>query len=234
MPTATADQATPVAAADSLLINKDWLKPHSPCADGYRWFLDKFPQGAQFSEVYLALRADKRYDDADWLAQRAFIGLGALATTQQMVKITGADAVAIASQVQADGANPDATATTGEGANAATTGNWANAATTGYRANAATTGEGANAATTGYRANAATTGNWANAATSGAKTISAALGRNNKAKAGPDGCLVCSWWDEAADRPRVAVGYVGEAGIKADAWYEAQNGALVETTVDEA
>ena len=216
MPTATADQATPVAAADSLLINKDWLKPHSPCADGYRWFLDKFPQGAQFSEVYLALRADKRYDDADWLAQRAFIGLGALATTQQMVKITGADAVAIASQVQADGANPDATATTGEGANAATT------------------GEGANAATTGYRANAATTGNWANAATSGAKTISAALGRNNKAKAGPDGCLVCSWWDEAADRPRVAVGYVGEAGIKADTWYEAQNGALVETTVDEA
>ncbi|MFA6244193.1 MAG: hypothetical protein WC655_24840 [Candidatus Hydrogenedentales bacterium] len=126
-------------------------------------------------------------------------------------------------------------ATTGYAANAATTGDWANAATTGCGANAATTGYGANAATTGNWANAATTGNWANAATTGyganaattgEKSIAAALGKECRAKAGIDGCIVLR--DDSEDRPRVVVGYVGENGIKADTWYEAKAGKLVE------
>ncbi len=131
-------------------ITKEWLKPHSPCSDGYGWFLKKFPQGAEFDEVYAALREEKRYSDSDWLVDKAFKSLTTSEITQEIVKISGADTAKIEAQVQADGANP--------GANAATTGNYANAATTGYRANAATTGYRANAATTGEGANAATTG----------------------------------------------------------------------------
>ena len=112
-------------------ITKEWLKPHSPCADGYGWFLKKFPQGSDFDEVYAGLREEKRYSDCDWLVEKAFKSLSALEMTQELVKITGADTAKITAQVQADGANPDATATTGNCANAATTGQGANAATTG-------------------------------------------------------------------------------------------------------
>jgi hypothetical protein len=212
-------------------ITKEWLKPHSPCADGYGWFLKNFPQGAPFSEVYAGLRADRRYADSDWLVEKAFIGLPTVDQVRLTVTIAGADKAKIAAQVADDGANPDASATTGyransattgEGANSATTGEGANSATTGYRANSATTGEGANSATTGNYANSATTGegansattgNYANSATTGEKTISAALGLDSTASAGPDGAIVLAYFDEGAKRPRVVVAYVGEGGI---------------------
>jgi hypothetical protein len=38
--------------------------------------------------------------------------------------------------------------------------------------------------------------------------------------------VVIAWWD--GKRPRVAVGYVGEDGIKQDTWYGVENGKLVE------
>ena len=182
-------------------ITKEWLKPHSPCSDGYGWFLKKFPQGADFDEVYAGLREEKRYSDCDWLVEKAFNSLSAGEITQELVKITGADAEKITSQVHADGAHPDATATTGD---------YSNAATTGYRSNAATTGECSNAATTGYRSNAATTGK---------NSIAVSLGNNAKVMAGDGGVLVLKYWDKKANRPRVKVGYVGEDGIKKDVWY---------------
>jgi hypothetical protein len=84
-----------------------------------------------------------------------------------------------------------------------------------------------NAATTGYRANAATTGEGANAATTGKNAISACLGQNGQAKANENGAVIVAYWDSSADRPRVAVGYVGE-GIKPDTWYCVRDGELVE------
>jgi len=171
------------ALALKLAITKDRLKTWSACTDGYRWFLEHYPQGGQFAEIYAALNADKRYDDLGWLLERVFAELDTADLVQQTVLISGCNTEAIeklakdggadAAATTGEGANAATTgeganaATTGEGANAATTGDWANAATTGDWANAATTGEGANAATTGYRANAATTGEGANAATTG-------------------------------------------------------------------
>lgn len=64
-----------------LIISKEWLKPKNPCADGYRWYLEKFPQGASFGVVYRALRGDARYSDADWLVDAATTGDRANAAT---------------------------------------------------------------------------------------------------------------------------------------------------------
>ena len=128
-----------------LIISKEWLKPKNPCAEGYRWYLEKFPQGASFGVIYRALRSDARYADADWLVDAAITG----ATTKERVTLlteaAGANADAIAADVQAVAGSGDVTTTAG---------NRANAATTGYRANAATTGESAVAASLGYGAKA--------------------------------------------------------------------------------
>ena len=142
--------ADSTATTNNLQITKDRVKSWAACSDGYRWFLGKFPEGAEFVPVYRALIADKRGDDADWLVGKLFDELDTTTRVKQTAIIAGADAVAIAAQVAA-GAEA---ATTGNWANAATTGNWANAATTGYRANAATTGEHAISAALGIEGKA--------------------------------------------------------------------------------
>ena len=139
---AVKDEAQQAAQAPNLLmVTKDRVKGWSACADGYRWFLEKFPQGGEFAEVYAALQADKRYEDSGWLLDHVFGELDAAEKVRQTVKVSGADSDKIAAAAAA-------------GAEAATTGEGANAATTGYRANAATTGEGAIAAALGISARA--------------------------------------------------------------------------------
>ena len=141
---------TTATATNNLQITKDRIKSWGACSDGYRWFLAKFPDGGQFSDVHSSLIEDKRVGDADWLASKAFEEFDTATRVKQIAIIAGADEKAIAAQVAAG----SEAATTGEGANAATTGNWANAATTGYRANAATTGKHAVAASLGNDAKA--------------------------------------------------------------------------------
>ncbi|EID8599942.1 hypothetical protein LCI59_004358, partial [Salmonella enterica] len=55
-----------------LLITKEQLKKWHACTEGYRWFLDKFPQGGTYTDVHDALIADEHYDDARWLVDRMF------------------------------------------------------------------------------------------------------------------------------------------------------------------
>ena len=138
------------AITNNLQITKERAKAWEACASGYRWFLEKFPQGGEFAEVYTALQDDKRYDDSGWLSDKVFAELDAPFAVRQTVLISGADKAKI-EKAAADGAEA---ATTGEGANAATTGYRANAATTGNWANAATTGKHAVAAALGIEAKA--------------------------------------------------------------------------------
>lgn len=128
--------AESTATTNNLAITKERVKAWDACSGGYRWFLEKFPEGGEFAEVHKALIADKRDDYADWLVEKAFDDFDTETRVKQTAIIAGADATAIAAQVEAG----------------------AEAATTGYRANAATTGEGANAATTGAHAVAASLG----------------------------------------------------------------------------
>lgn len=53
-------------------ITTDLLRKWEACPDGYGWFIRKFPQGAEYTDVQQALRDDNRFDDSGWLAERAF------------------------------------------------------------------------------------------------------------------------------------------------------------------
>ena len=119
--------ADSTAPTNNLQITKDRVKSWAACSDGYRWFLGKFPEGAEFVPVYRALISDKRGGDADWLVGKLFDELDTTTRVKQTAIIAGADAVAIAAQVAA-------------GAEAATTGYCANAATTGKHSVAAALG----------------------------------------------------------------------------------------------
>ena len=209
---------------NNLQITKDRVKAWDACVSGYKWFLEKFPQGGEFAEVYAALQTDKRYDDSVWLVDKLFAELDTKTKVQQTVLISGADQVKIEQSV-ADGAEGSTTgewasaATTGYRASAATTGYRANAATTGYQANAATTGDQANAATTGYQANAATTGYRANAATTGEHAVAAALGIKAKAKASAGGAIVLVHRNDSGDLLQIRASKVGENGVLPDVFY---------------
>ena len=218
MQTAEPPLETTEPVPDKLAITKDRLKAWSACSDGYRLFLEHFPQGGQFAAVHAALNADKRYSDAVWLLDRVFADLDTGERVRQTVLTSGADAAAIEKLAQAGG--PDDAATTGYRANAATTGDGANAATTGEGANAATTGYMANAATTGHRANAATTGEGANAATTGEGAVAAALGVGARGKASAGGAIVLAHRDDDGRLLGVFSSMVGQNGIKPDVWYE--------------
>ncbi|ENK1310086.1 hypothetical protein AB2110_000546, partial [Salmonella enterica] len=53
-------------------IDKARVKAWHACTDGFRWFLDNFPQGGAYADVHSALIADKRYDDARWLVDKMY------------------------------------------------------------------------------------------------------------------------------------------------------------------
>ena len=214
--------------ANPLEITKERLREWSACTSGYGWFLEKFPQGGMFGEVYNALRDDRRYEDSDWLINHVFAELDTGTKAVQLVSITGADKAKIEQQVKDYGGKEGEVATTGDRANAATTGDranaattgyWANAATTGNLANAATTGDWANAATTGYRANAATTGEHAVAAAIGEHAVAAAIGTEGKAKASVGGAIVLCYRNDNGHLIHIRASKVGENGIKPDVWY---------------
>ena len=174
---------------NNLQITKDRVKAWSACATGYKWFLEKFPQGAEFAEVYAALQIDKSYDDSDWLADHVFAELDTKAKVQQTVLISGADKVKIEKSVA-------------DGAEGATTGDRANAATTGYRANAATTGAHAVAASLGF-------GSKAKASAGGAivlvhRNYSGELLQIRSSKVGENGVLPDVFYTLSADGEFVA------------------------------
>jgi hypothetical protein len=106
-------------------------------------------------------------------------------------------------------------------------GNYSTAASSGHGSKAASSGNGSTAASSGDGSTAASSGNYSKAASSGEQTIAMVAGLRGRAKAGQLGAFALPWLD--GKQVRIAIGIIGEAGIKADTWYQVgEAGKLVE------
>ena len=97
-------------------------------------------------------------------------------------------------------------------------GNDAQIGSSGYNARIGSSGYNAQIGSSGNDAQIGSSGNDARINATGERAAIACAGIGAHGKAGKDGALALAYWDESADRPRFAVGYVGE-NIEADTWY---------------
>jgi hypothetical protein len=102
-------------------------------------------------------------------------------------------------------------------------------AASGYSSQLAASGDYSKLAASGYSSQLAASGDYSQLAASGENSIAAAISCGCTAKAGIGGCIALRWND--GGRPRLAVAYVGENGIKADTWYRVDEaGQFVEVS----
>ena len=209
------------STATTFNLSHELVKSWSPCADGYRWFLGKFPQGAAYTAVHAALRADRRFDDAGWLFRAALSHAlrNAPATTADIVAaqsdeaaklIEGTSHVKLIKVLNADEVKVTTEKDNGD--------DGARIGSSGYGARIGSSGYGAQIGSSGDGAQIGSSGNGARINATGEKATIASSGIGARAKAGKDGAMALAYWDEKSGRPRFAVGYVGE-NIKPDVWY---------------
>ena len=106
-------------------------------------------------------------------------------------------------------------AASGYGSQLAASGNDSQLAASGNDSQLAASGYDSQLAASGYGSQLAASGNGSQLAASGYGSL--VMGAyNSRAKAGPNGAVALAWHD--GQRPRIAVGYVGET-LKADTWY---------------
>ena len=210
-----------------LQITKALLKPWEPCADSYRWFLEKFPQGAEFTAVQKALREERRYTNVRWLSEKVWANL-VLASPKTVANVTAdhdAETVEIIAATKRDvAAMPKAAGAdllNDAGAPDAQLGS------SGDGAQLGSSGNGARIGSSGYGARIGSSGHCARINASGENTVIACAGLGNTAKSGVNGVMALAWFDDLSKRTRIAVGYVGE-DLKAECWYRLDGGAFVE------
>ncbi|CAN0620313.1 conserved protein of unknown function [Burkholderia multivorans] len=155
-------------------ITTDLLRQWEACTDGYGWFIRKFPQGADYGVVQQALRDDKRFDDSNWLTDRAF---STLLDDTSVTKVITADAKAMSDKlieettaISVEVTTVDAGATNDAGADDArigSSGNDAQIGSSGYGAQIGSSGNDAQIGSSGYGAQIGSSGNGAQIGSSG-------------------------------------------------------------------
>ncbi|EFQ6782812.1 hypothetical protein JMJ11_001704 [Salmonella enterica] len=176
-------------------ITKEQVKSWHACTDGFRWFLDKFPQGGAYADVHGALIADKRFDDARWLVDKMyrthldkaeFIQAETAATDKMVGELTSS----------------------GDDARIGSSGDDARIGSSGYNAQIGSSGDDARIGSSGYNARITA---------SGKNSVVACAGSIERIVLGENGCTSVPWHD--GKRIRIAVAYVGENGIEANTPY---------------
>ena len=171
-------------------ITKEQVKAWHACTDGFRWFLDKFPQGGAYADVHGALIADKRFDDARWLVDKMyrthldkaeFIQAETAATDKMVGELTSMEHPS--DQVESKNSS-------------------------GYNARIGSSGYNARIGSSGYNARITATGKG---------SVVACAGSIERIVLGEGGCASVPWHD--GKRIRIAVAYVGENGIEANTPY---------------
>jgi hypothetical protein len=119
-------------------------------------------------------------------------------------------------------------AASGDASKLAASGYASQLAASGYESKLAASGDASKLAASGDASQLAASGYESKLAASGNASIALAAGYRSAAKAGARGVIALTWYDEAAKRPRLTVGYVGENGIEADVFYRVDaHGTLV-------
>ena len=117
-------------------------------------------------------------------------------------------------------------AASGDYSNLAASGNASKLAASGDYSKLAASGYASKLAASGYAIKLAASGDYSNLAASGDYSIVAAAAYGCTGMIGPNGVLALAWHD--GKRPRIAVAYVGEDGIKADTVYRLNDGGKFE------
>ncbi|MGF2651563.1 hypothetical protein ACQUWL_20850 [Serratia marcescens] len=149
------------------LITKEQLKKWHACAEGYRWFLDKFPQGGAYTDVLAALTADDYYDDARWLVDRMYDTYlnnpeFIQAETDMTDKMVGELTSMEHPSGQVDGEN-----SSGDNAQIGSSGNCAQIGSSGYNARIGSSGYNARIGSSGDFAQIGSAGDFARIGSSG-------------------------------------------------------------------
>ncbi|EGH3666519.1 hypothetical protein IEB76_003226 [Salmonella enterica] len=208
-------------------ITKEQVKSWHACTDGFRWFLDKFPQGGAYADVHGALIADKRFDDARWLVDKMyrthldkaeFIQAETAATDKMVGELTSMEQP---SDKVAEGENSSGNyariGSSGYNARIGSSGNYARIGSSGYNARIGSSGYNAQIGSSGYNAQIGSSGNYAQITATGKGSVVACAGSIERIVLGEGGCASVSWHD--GKRIRIAVAYVGENGIEANTPY---------------
>ncbi|MBO7595321.1 MAG: hypothetical protein J6T12_10145 [Salinivirgaceae bacterium] len=121
---------------------------------------------------------------------------------------------------------------TGDRSSASNTGDQSSASNTGDQSSASNTGDGSSASNTGNRSSASNTGDQSSAEVSGKDSVAIATGYQCKAK-GALGCAIVvaergEWNGKTYPLLAICAAIVDGEKIKADTWYTAENGELVE------
>ncbi|EEJ4300589.1 hypothetical protein CS663_003238 [Salmonella enterica subsp. enterica serovar Sandiego] len=221
-------------------ITKEQVKSWHACTDGFRWFLDKFPQGGAYADVHGALIADKRFDDARWLVDKMyrthldkaeFIQAETAATDKMVGELTSSgDDARIGSsgddaRIGSSGYNAQI-GSSGDDARIGSSGDDARIGSSGDDAQIGSSGDDAQIGSSGYNAQIGSSGDDARIGSSGYNARITASGKNSvvacagsieRIVLGENGCTSVPWHD--GKRIRIAVAYVGENGIEANTPY---------------
>ncbi|MDL4220628.1 hypothetical protein QJ469_03885 [Salmonella enterica] len=148
-------------------ITKEQVKAWHACTDGFRWFLDKFPQGGAYADVHGALIADKRFDDARWLVDKMyrthldkaeFIQAETAATDKMIGELTSMEHPS----AQVEGEN-----SSGDYARIGSSGDYARIGSSGDYARIGSSGDYARIGSSGYNARIGSSGDYAQIGSSG-------------------------------------------------------------------
>ena len=117
---------------------------------------------------------------------------------------------------------------TGDHSSASNTGNYSSASNTGYQSSASNTGD---------QSSASNTGNYSSAEVSGKDSVAIATGLESKAR-GSLGCAIVvaergEWNGETYPLIGICSAIVDGVNIKADTWYTAKDGKLVEVVEED-
>ncbi|HCM6305832.1 TPA: hypothetical protein N3Z72_004170 [Salmonella enterica subsp. enterica serovar 6,14:y:1,7] len=225
-------------------IDKSQVKAWHACSEGFRWFLDKFPQGGAYADVHGALITDKRYDDARWLVEQMyrtfldsaeFIQAETAVTDKMVGELTSMNHPSDQVEGENSSGNDAQIGSSGYNAQIGSSGNNARIGSSGNDAQIGSSGDDARIGSSGYNARIGSSGNYAQIGSSGYNARIGSSGYNARITAtgngsvvacagsverivlGENGCASVPWHD--GKRIRIAVAYVGENGIEANIPY---------------